>query len=271
MRVLVTGATGFIGGAVLVLAAVALMGDEASRGMLAQIRQFALFVLAPELLAMAIAWAASAHARVQDGHLVLESRRRRVEIPLRSLAQVHAWRLPLPSPGVDLVLAAGGRWAQGLALRDPQGFVDALVQADWIPPTTSPSASPRRAALARALAIAPRRFDAPLFKFVLFPLVPALPAFRLHQHIAYGGTFGEYYSFGAGAYLTALAMWWASWAVALVLLAGGLRLVVEAASMTTLALHPPRTADVRRRLLGLARLVYFVGVPGWLLVRLLAG
>lgn len=269
-RLLLASLRLFARGAVLVLAAVALMGDEASRGMLAQIRQFALFVLAPELLAMAIAWAASAHARVQDGHLVLESRRRRVEIPLRSLAQVRAWRLPLPAPGVDLVLAAGGRWAQGLALRDPRGLVDALVQAGWTP-TTSPPASPRRAALARALAIAPRRFDAPLLKFVLFPLVPALPAFRLHQHIAYGGTFGEYYSFGAGAYLTALAMWWASWAVALVLLAGGLRLVVEAASATTLALHPARTADVRRRLLGIARLVYFVGVPGWLLVRLLAG
>ena len=42
----------------------------------------------------------------------------------------------------------------------------------------------------------------------------ALPAFRLHQHIAYGSTFGEYFhTFGLKAYLTTLLLWWATWAI----------------------------------------------------------
>ena len=56
-------------------------------------------------------------------------------------------------------------------------------------------------------------------KFGLFPLVLALPAFRLHQYIAYGGTFGEFYTFGLQAYLTTFLLWWAAWAIGVVLCA----------------------------------------------------
>jgi apolipoprotein N-acyltransferase len=106
-------------------------------------------------------------------------------------------------------------------------------------------------------------------KFVLFPLVPSLPAFRLHQHIAYGGTFGEWLTFGPMAWFGALALWWASWAVALVLVAGALRAGVELAGAAVLAWRPERVLRARRALLALARLVYYVGVPGWLILRLL--
>ncbi len=268
-RRLVAALRVFARGAVLVLGAMALSGDGASRGMLQQIRQFALLVLAPELAALALTWAASARARIEPGHLVLDTRWRRVEIPLRSLATAHVWRLPLPSPGLDLTLAASGRWPQGLALRDPLRFVDRLVRAGAL--HAAPVLSARAADLSRALALPRRRLDHPLVRFVLFPLVPALPAFRLHQHIAYGSSFGEYYTFGLGAYLGALALWWASWAIALVLLAGGLRVAVEAGTAAALALRPGRAAAVRRTLLTSARLVYYLGVPGWLLLRLLAG
>lgn len=268
-RGLVAALRVFARGSVLVLGAIALFGDDASRGMLQQIHQFAALVLAPELAAFALAWTASAKARIEPGHLVLDTRWRRIEIPLRSLATAHVWRLPLPSPGLDLALAASGRWPQGLALRDPLRLVDRLARAGVL--HSAPALSARAADLARALALPRRRLDHPLVRFVLFPLVPALPAFRLHQHIAYGGTFGEYYTFGLGAYLGALALWWASWAIALVLLAGGLRVVVEAGTAAALALRLGRAAAVRGALLTSARVVYYLGVPGWLLLRLLAG
>ena len=131
--------------------------------------------------------------------------------------------------------------------------------------------SPRTDSLVAALDVTPWRIDHPLLKFVLFALVPALPAFRLHQLIAYGGLFGEYYTFGARAWLTALLIWWASWAVSLVLVAGALRAVVEAASLAMVILRPDSAPSVRRRLLGVARIAYFVGVPVWLVLRFTAG
>jgi apolipoprotein N-acyltransferase len=134
---------------------------------------------------------------------------------------------------------------------------------------SEPTGITRAAWLRAALAVQPWRIDGPFVKFVLFALVPAVPAFRLHQLIAYGSAFGEYHSFGARAYLTAFLIWWASWAVTLVLIAGGLRAVVEAGTAATLWWHPEYTPDVRRALLGVARAAYFVGVPAWLLVRLL--
>ena len=73
--------------------------------------------------------------------------------------------------------------------------------------------------------------DRPLVKFGLFPLLLAIPAFRLHQHIAYGSTFGEYHTFGLQAYLTTFALWWAAWAIGVVLCAAALRAAIEAGTL----------------------------------------
>jgi len=268
-RLLVALLRGIARTAVLVLAMLALTGDDATRGMLGQLRQFAMFVVVPEALAWGIAWLGMARVRIEHADLVIDTRRQRIHIPLRAIVAVEAWRLPLPSNGVDLRLASGGRWPHGLALRDPEGFAAWLARAGAALPAPAATAT-RRAWLTRMLALRPhRRLDHPLVKFVLFPLVPSLPAFRLHQHIAYGGTFGEWLTFGPMAWFGALALWWASWAVALVLVAGALRAGVELAGAAVLAWRPERVLRARRALLALARLVYYVGVPGWLILRLL--
>jgi apolipoprotein N-acyltransferase len=128
----------------------------------------------------------------------------------------------------------------------------------------------RASVYARARALAPRsRLDHWAFKFLLFPLVPALPAFRLHQHIAYGDTFGEYYSFGLKAYLLALLIWWVSWAIGLVLVAAALRVLTEAASLLAAALHPQRAGEVRNAAETFGRVLFYAGVPAWLLLRIL--
>jgi apolipoprotein N-acyltransferase len=115
------------------------------------------------------------------------------------------------------------------------------------------------------------RIDHALAKFVLFPIVPAIPAFRLHQQIAFGGTFGEYYTFGLKAYLLAFLIWWASWAIGLVLFAAALRVAIEAGTGLSLLLHRERAIGTRATLEAIARLLFFVGVPVWLLLRLLSG
>jgi len=60
-----------------------------------------------------------------------------------------------------------------------------------------------------------RWLDQAWLKFGLFPLLPAAVAFRLHQVITFGGFFGEAYTFGLGAWLLGLGVWWASWALGL--------------------------------------------------------
>ena len=341
--------------AVLALGAAALASDEPPR-VLVQIRDFAVWVLAPELLAAALSAACAATLRIEPRRLLIATSRRDIEIDRSSIESVQRWRWPLPRAGFDLVLAPGRAWTRGIAMHGASVAVSALAptRTPWsgdderggapragsgaespgskvadragagsgsngdrpmmdlaavrdasdasardVPSTTvepadtrpghagarrdggpAPTGSlpaPATAASQRATRfeslfaaadIAPRRIDHPLIKFVVFPLVPALPAFRLHQLIAYGSPFGEYYTFGAHAYLSALLIWWASWAVKLVLLAGGLRLLAECGAAAALALQPGHAPRVRSAMLTAARIVYFVGVPLWLWVRL---
>ncbi len=212
-------------------------------------------------------------------------------VPLRG------WRLIV---GVLRLAAGAGMLCMGAALlRSDNPFANPLAQIRWFaalvlapqalawvigratgttrPPQSDAIAVSVRPAWLAALAIACVRtrravpatvFERPWLRFVLFPLVPALPAFRLHQHIAFGGTFGEYQSFGLQAYLTTFAIWWAGWAISLALVAAALRVLIEAAALVVLMAAPARAVDGRRALEALGRLVFYIGVPAWLLIRL---
>src|SRR5205085_10799124 len=114
------------------------------------------------------------------------------------------------------------------------------------------------------------RLDHPLVKFVLLPLLLAIPAFRLHQHIAFGSSFGEFYSFGLAAYLKAFALWWAAWAMGVVLVAAAVRAAIEAGTLLALLVQPSATTEVRRWLERLGLALLYLGLPAWLLLRLLA-
>lgn len=351
-RVAITALRALSRSAVLVMGAAALASDEPPK-VLVQVREFAVWVLVPEVLAMALAAACAATLRVEAGRLLLATARRRIEIDRSMLEAVQRWRWPLPSAGFDLVFVGGRTWTHGIAMRGAGlavralasmrvaesgdrgapvhhdataddatesrsaagsgpdsrlshdraeadgaavhrasdasgraissaiaepidgGHPDAAARRDDGPAparsigANAPAQRPTRLdALFAASDIPTRRIDHPLIKFVVFPLVPALPAFRLHQLIAYGSPFGEYYTFGAHAYLSALLIWWASWAVKLVLLAGGLRLLAECGAAAALALRPGHAPGVRGAMLAAARIVYFVGVPLWLWLRL---
>lgn len=253
---------------VLALGVCALLRLNDEPDVLGDLRRFAVLVLLPEVAAAAVAmWTRGSLCLVGD-RLVLESRRERADIPLREVAQARPWRLPWPSPGLGLVLRGRGAWPVGIAFAQAPAVARRLAGDGG---ATAEVPQTRAAAVLEAASIPRRRIDHPLLKFVLFPLVPALPAFRLHQLIAYGDPFGEYYTFGARAYATALSIWWASWAVALVLVAGGLRVAAELASLAVLACRPQRLPAARRAALAFARLAYFIGVPAWLAVRFLAG
>lgn len=236
---------------------------------LAQLRWFAAAVLAPLAAAWAIERAFAAQARVERGTWVLEQRRQRIELPLASVARLRPWRLPLPGSGVDVRLAEGPRWTRSLALARPQSLYR-LLAAGGAGIGWEGRGAAAWAGWAQARADARRRrLDHPLAKFALFPLLLALVAFRLHQVIAFGGTFGEFYSYGLAAYLTGLLIWWASWSIGLMLFAALLRIAIEAAATLAAALRPAHAADVRDALEWLGRVAFYVGVPAWLAWRLL--
>ncbi|HQW59736.1 MAG TPA: apolipoprotein N-acyltransferase [Thermomonas sp.] len=238
---------------------------------LAQITLFGSGVVLPALAAGCVRRWWTATVQVDAGALVLVRRRRRVAVPVSGIVAIAPWTLPIPMPGITLRTGPATALSLGFAAGDPAPLAALLRQAG-APAIAGTHASARALADAHARAAAPRwRIDHRMFKFALFPLLLALPAFRLHQHIAYGGTFGEYHSFGLQAWLLALLIWWASWALGMALYALVLRVLVESGSLATLLLQPPQAAASRVLLQGIARGLYFIGAPAWLLWRLLAG
>jgi apolipoprotein N-acyltransferase len=259
----------FARGSLLWIGISLLLPDRTQTNTLSQLWMFAGLFLAPEIAAWALLRAFAAKARVEGENLVLEQRERRIDIRAQDIAAVRPWRLPLPSSGVSLTLATGQTWSHGIAVADPAALVAASVRAGS-PAGLFETFSGRAAEYAQARAAVPPKpvIDHPLVKFVLFPLIPALVAFRLHQIIAFGGTFGEYLTYGLQAYLTGLLIWWGKWAVGLVCFATALRVVVEAGTMLMVTLKPAKAIGIRKTLEFLARLAYYLGVPLWLLIRL---
>ena len=258
--------------ALRVLAATGLAGlafDMATRvgwqvASLAQLRDFALVVLLPLLAAGGLRRAFRAELRVESTQLVIDRPHERIEIPHAAIATIEAWRLPLPSPGVDLVLGSGRRWS--LALSSPSE-----VCAAWRRTRNADGGWLAARAEQRIGAWRPR-WDSPLLKFGLFPLLPALIAFRLHQVIAFGGFFGEWLTYGPGAWFTGLAIWWGAWSLGLMLLAATLRIAVEAVNAgVSIVATTPRQIVTRDASEWLARGLFYLGVPAWLALRLLGG
>lgn len=258
------------GAGLLWLALRMLLRDGLQVNSLVQLQIFIAATLLPALGAWAIQRACAARVRVDTGMLILQQRHQRIDVPLDRIVAAHVWRIPLPGTGVDLQLASGARFTHGITVADVQALLRLLTEAGSpLHPANADETRRAEYATARALAAWPR-LDHPLVKFVLFPLLLALPAFRLHQHIAFGGTFGEYYTYGLVAWITGLLVWWAAWSLGLLLFAAVLRAVVETAHLALL--HWPTHAHVVRcALTTSSRVVYYLGVPAWLVVRLVAG
>jgi apolipoprotein N-acyltransferase len=238
---------------------------------LAQIRLFVYGVVAPSLAAWAIRRMFAARAHIEAGMLALEQPARRIEIPVQEIAGLRVWRLPFPHSGLDLQFASGRRPKFGIALSDPQALKQALAAAgspaNWVDPLAE-----KMAEYAALRAVATRRWlNHPLVRFALFPLLPALPAFRLHQLISFGGLFGEYHTYGLWAWLSGLAIWWVSWSIGLMLFAAGLRAVIEACSIGILLCRGAQAFAVRRAMESLGNALFYIGVPVWLVLRILSG
>lgn len=255
----------FSRGAALALAAAWLWGDGTLTGnTLALLRAFGALCVLPEVVAWALLRSSRARLAVHDGEIVLTRGARVETLPVTDITEVQPWRLPLPMTGASLGVRHGTPIWPGLGMRDPWALADAL----GVP------AAPVPAALARHGRSRGRhtasRLAHPGFKFGLLPLLLALPAFTLHQNIAYGSPVGELYSFGAAAYLLALALWWAAWTAGVVLSAAVVRALIEAGALATALARPTAAAAARELLERLGLLTLYAGLPAWLLLRAMA-
>ena len=235
----------------------------------AQIRAFTAFFLAPEFVAWCLLQAFAARLTIDGGVLTLARGRARLVLPLAEIAAVEPWRLPIPGNGAWLRLGTGARWSYGLLHTDPAGLAQALEAAGGAPVQERLSLRVRTYAQVR-LAIQRGWLEHPLLKFGVFPLLLAIPAFRVHQFIMFGSSFGEYHAYGLAAYLKAFAIWWAAWTIAVVICAAVLRAVTEAGTLASVWLRPAGALDARWWLDRLSLAALYLGLPAWLAVKTLA-
>lgn len=229
-------------------------------------RVLAAFFLLPEVTAWIVCRLSAATARIESGTLLVERRGRRREVPRSNLGGATPWLLPLPRPGVRFQLRPGAL-LPGVAAADLTPLLSALAEAGACRQVALALQHPSiRHANARQRVRG--LLDHPLLKFVLFAFLLAVPLFRLHQWVAYGGTFGEYYQFGLKAYLLGFGIYWLLSAIHLLLLASGLRAISETITLTAAWTLRGWELAVRRIVEILHRVVYYLGPPTLMFVRL---
>lgn len=217
---------------------------------------------APALAAWLLQRVFAATVTVERAVLVVLRRDQRIEVPCDAVARIEPWRVSIPGAGLGLVLGSGRRLPVELQVADPLGLADALVAAG-APPTLRDDVRGPAAAYGRTRG-APRRWWQQLLQFPVLALVPALPVFRLHQWIAFGDTFGEYYTYGLQAYLLAFAVQWWTFTIHLVLYAAVLRTLAELVVLAVAWLAPERAPAARRILERAYWILYVVAVPAFL-------
>ena len=105
---------------------------------------------------------------------------------------------------------------------------------------------------------------------MLLSALPASVLFYTHQHIAYGGTFGQWYLEGPRAWWTTFGHYWATTAILLVSYASFWRAGTEVIVWLTAALAPAQARGVRRVAEAICAIAYYAGVPTLLALRYLA-
>ena len=264
----------FARASLLGLAAAFLFIEPLRSNTLAQCRWFAALFLLPELASWCVLLAFRAQAQLEEGELILKRGRQRIRLALSDIAGVELWRIPLPSAGVNLRLSSGSLWPFGVAIMGAHPNPIAFRFALPLSGATAENALPigwlteyQNARFSKAQTKLQARLNHPLCKFVLLPLMLAIPAFQLHQHIAYGNAFGEAISFGLKAYAVAFGLWWAAWTIGVTLSAAVLRAVIEAVAAFGLLFRPTQALNDRRILESCGHLLLYLGLPLWLYLQ----
>jgi apolipoprotein N-acyltransferase len=228
------------------------------------VRSFVVGTALPAIMAWGIERLFGGTADVRDGALRLHRGDLDVEAPCAALAAVRPWWVALPRPGLALRTGAG-RLPVGVALDDPSALLDALASAG-----VDVAAARRQPGVVRAATRGHRTWRGWVLDFPVLGALPASILFYTHQHIAYGGTFGQWYLEGALPYLSTYAQYWATTVILLLSYAAMWRAAAELVVWMAAAIDAS-WASVARRVVEIAcGLAYYGGVPLMLALRYLA-
>lgn len=225
---------------------------------------FVLQVVLPAAVVAALRRHTRARLVIEADRLVVLTRVRRIEIPRESITDFEPWWLPLPGPGVTLRLRSGRRLSWALEARDPAAFLDAVGGSSrsrdhpsvrWADARVHRRRTGHRALLAKYPGLA----------------VPfALLFFYTHQHIAYGGFFGQWNLLGWQAWLTTLLEYWTTVLLYFLLWGGCLRGLAEVLAWIGATLGPAHALAGRRLAERLASAGYLGGILALTALRYLA-
>jgi apolipoprotein N-acyltransferase len=229
------------------------------------VRSFLLGTALPAVVAWALGRAFAGTAEVTAGLFGLRRGDLDVEVPCAAIAALRPWWVSLPRPGLTVHLAGGGRLPVDPALDDPGALLDALAAGG-----VDVEAARRHPSVVHAATRRGHRSGRALLKFPLFGSLPAGVLFYTHQHIAYGGTFGQYYLEGPGAWAATLAQYWAVTVILLLSYASVWRAVAEPVVWTAAALGAVWARRARGVVEVVCGLAYWAGVPLVLALRYLA-
>lgn len=252
----------------LLLAAVLLANDPPLSAP-ALVELVVALALLPGLAAAGIELAFAAEVRLRDGHLLVTTARRRVEIPVSALGDVLPWRAPLPRAGLWLHTRSGRRLSVGLALDAPGPFLEALAGAGC---DRARAALDHPAIVFASARAAHRRpfWRRPAFKFVAFSLAPTAVLFHARQRIAYGDAFGQWRLQGPAAWLEAAALQWLVTGLHLLLFASTWRGLAEGTAWLAARRGLARASAARSAAELGCDVVYYLGLASLLAWRLVA-
>jgi hypothetical protein len=182
---------------------------------------------------------------------------------------VRPLRLPLPGPGVALVMKSGRCFRYRLGAADPSSLLSLLGSALSLSSAKDALGHPAVAYARARDTLARRRWYFWVVKFGLLPLAITIILFRLHQYIVYGGPFGQYHWYGLAAYLKSFALLWAGTLGGFFVYAVTTRLAVESLALLLTFALPSRAPLIRRFAEGACHVAYFGLIPGYVFVRLL--
>jgi hypothetical protein len=219
--------------------------------------------VAPYLAARTLRGLCTARLRYEADALVVSGRFLRVEIPRTAIERIRPWHLPLPGPGVWLVLRSGRRFGYAL---EPHRTA-ALSAFD--PALAAPALAHPTLAYAAAREQVTWRWYHVLVKFVAFPLIPGLLVFRLHQYILYGGPLGQYYLSGLRPYLETFAIMQGRTSMDCLLWASLWRAGAELLAFAAAWLAPRRAGAVRRAAEIVCTLGYYGGIVALIVIAFL--
>jgi apolipoprotein N-acyltransferase len=185
-----------------------------------------------------------------------------IDVPGSAVGAVQPWWIALPRPGVSLRVQGGRRLPCGFAFTQPLPLLDLLDAAG-----VATADARRHPSIVYAATRRVRHWWGPLVKFGLLGVLPASILFYTHQHIAYGGTFGQYYLEGPRAYWTTFVQYWATTAILLVSYASFWRAGAELVVWLAAAVAPARAGLARRLAEAICAIAYYGGVPVLLWLR----